>query len=329
VTTFALSFAEPAVLPGLILVPLAAMAYAAMQRRGRKQAAAFSNPALMPNVVTAAPGWRRHLPAFLLLLALTALILAVARPQRSVAAPQRAATVMLVMDTSGSMRATDVQPDRISAAEKSARQLVDKLPSPFRVGLVTFSDFAEQQAAPSTDHSPVKDALGRMVADGGTAMGDAIARGLRAARVPVAKPGGGTRVLPAVMVLLSDGKNTSGSLDPLESAQEAKRLRIPIFAIALGTDEGEIVQSDPFGFTQRIPVPPDKPTLREIARISGGRYFEAPSAKDLQSIYGRLGTRLSAKQIKHEVTWGFAGGGLALLLVGGALSMSWFGRLPS
>jgi Ca-activated chloride channel homolog len=330
VTPFALTFAEPAVLPGLVLVPLAALAYTAMQRRRRREATAFANPALMPNVVTGAPGWRRHLPALLLLLALAALVLAAARPQRSVAAPQRAATVMLVMDTSGSMRANDVDPDRLRAARKSARTLVDKLPKPFRVGLVTFSDFAEQQAAPSTDHAPVKDALDRMVADGGTAMGDAIARGLRAARVPVPRPDGkGTRVLPAVMVLLSDGANNAGALQPVDQAQEARRLHIPIFTIALGTEGGVIVETNPFGFTRSRPVPPDKATLREVARISGGRYFEAPSAKELQSIYSRLGTRLSAKQVEHEVTWGFAGGGLALLLAGGALSLAWFGRLPA
>jgi Ca-activated chloride channel family protein len=329
-TPLAITFAEPAVLPGLILVPLAALAYSAMQARRRREAAAFANPALMPNVVTGRPGWRRHLAPLLILLALAALILAAARPQRSVAAPQRAATVMLVMDTSGSMRANDVDPDRLSAARKSARSLVDKLPAPFRVGLVTFSDFAEQQAAPSTDRSPVKDALNRMVADGGTAMGDAIARGLRSARVPVPRPDGkGTRVLPAVLVLLSDGANNAGALRPEDAAQEARRLHIPIFTIALGTEGGVIVETNPFGFTRSRPVPPDKATLREVARSTGGRYFEAPTAKDLQSIYNRLGTRLSAKQVKHEVTWGFAAGGLALLIAGGAMSLAWFGRVPA
>jgi Ca-activated chloride channel homolog len=326
-TPFALSFAEPAVLPGLVLIPFAALAYTAMQRRRLRDAAAFANPALMPNVVTERPGWRRHLPALLLLVALAALIIAAARPQRTVAAPQRAATVMLVMDTSGSMRAKDVEPDRLTAARKSATTLVDKLPDPYRVGLVTFSDFAVQDAAPSTDHGPTKDALERMVADGGTAMGDAISRGLRAARVPVPRPdGNGTRVLPAAIVLLSDGANNAGALRPEDAAAEAKRLRIPIFTIALGTEEGVIVETNPFGFTRSRPVPPDKPTLRAVARITGGRYFEAPSAKDLQSIYNRLGTRLSSKPVKHEVTWGFAAGGLILLLGSVAISMSWFGR---
>jgi len=325
---FAVSFAEPAVLPGLVLIPFAALAYGAMQGRRRRDAAAFANPALMPNVVTERPGWRRHLPALLILLALAALILAAARPQRTVAAPQRAATVMLIMDTSGSMQAKDVDPDRLTAAKKSAKSLVDKLPDPFRVGLVTFSDFAEQQAAPNTDHSPVNDALDRMVADGGTAMGDAISRGLRSTQVPVPRPDGkGTRVLPAVMVLLSDGANNAGALQPLDAAEEARRVHIPIFTIALGTANGVITETNPFGFTRSRSVPPDKVTLREVARISGGRFFEAPSAKDLQSIYARLGTRLSAKDVKHEVTWGFAAGGLVLLLAGATVSLGWFGRV--
>ena len=137
-----------------------------------------------------------------------------------------------------------------------------------------------QDAAPSTDHGPIKDALERMVADGGTAMGDAISRGLRAARVPVPRPDGkGTRVLPAALVLLSDGANNAGALRPEDAAAEAKRLRIPIFTIALGTEEGVIVETNPFGFTRSRPVPPDKPTLRAVARITGGRYFEAPSAE--------------------------------------------------
>ena len=121
-------------------------------------------------------------------------------------------------------------------------------------------------------------ALERMVADGGTAMGDGLARGL-APRTRPCRPrtASGTRKLPAVIVLLSDGKNTLGAADPLEIARQAKEARIPIYAIALGTDGGEVVQQDPFGFTQRIPVPPDKATLREIATITGGRFFEAVS----------------------------------------------------
>jgi len=125
------SFREPAVLLGLFLLPVALLAYLAMQRRRRREAAAFGNPALMPNLVTGRPGWRRHLPAALLLLAAAALVFALARPQRTVAAPQRAATVVLVNDVSGSMRAADVEPSRLAAAQKSAKVLVEETPDNF------------------------------------------------------------------------------------------------------------------------------------------------------------------------------------------------------
>ena len=325
-----MTFREPAVLLGLALVPVALLAYASIQRRRKREAAAFGNPALLPNLMTARPGWRRHLPAGLLLLAVAVLILAIARPQRSVAAPQRAATVVLVNDVSGSMRAEDVDPDRLSAAVASAKVLLDKTPDNFRLGLVTFSDYAQQIVAPTTDRGAVNGALERMVADGGTAMGDGLARGLASAQTPVpTQDGKGTRKLPAIIVLLSDGKNTLGVADPLEVARQAKTARIPIYAIALGTDSGEVVQRDPFGFTQRIPVPPDKATLREIATITGGRFFEAVSTDDAEQIYSRIGTRLTSRPEQREITVAFAGGGFVLLVLGGALSLVWFGRLPS
>ena len=324
-----MSFREPTVLLGLALLPIALLAYVAVQLRRRREAARFGNPALLPGIVTARPGWRRHLPAALLLLALGAMILALARPQRSVAAPQRAATVVLVNDVSGSMRADDVAPSRLTAAIDAAKVFIDKTPDNFRVGLVTFADYAEQLVAPTTDHGAVESALERMVADGGTAMGDGLARGLQTAQAPVpTEDGKGTRKLPAVIVLLSDGKNTLGANDPLEVARDSKQAGIPIYAIALGTESGEVVQRDPFGFTQHIPVPPDKATLREIASITGGRSFEAVSADDAEQIYGRIGTRLTSKPEQREVTVAFAGGAFVLLVIGGALSLVWFGRLP-
>jgi Ca-activated chloride channel family protein len=325
-----MTFREPAVLLGLALMPLAAAAYYVMQRRRRADAARFGNPALLGGLATARPGWRRHLPPALLLLSLAALVLALARPQRTVAAPQRQATVVMVTDVSGSMRATDVRPDRLSAAVAAGHALVDKLPDRLRLGLVSFSDYAEQTVPPTTEREPVKQALDRLVADGGTAMGDALRRGIESARTPVPNQNGsGTRRLPAVIVLLSDGKNTSGNTSPLDVARQARALHIPIYAIALGTPSGAIELTDPFsGNTQRIAVPPDPATLKEIARITGGRFFATAKAADLKSIYANLGTKLSSKQEKREVTVAFAGGGLALLLVGGGLSLAWFGRLP-
>jgi len=321
------SFGEPILLFGLVLVPLAALAYGAMQGRKRREASAFANPALLPNLVTARPGLRRHLPPLLLMLALAVMVVALARPQRTVASPERAATVMMVTDISGSMNATDVEPNRLSAAVKSAKRLTDELPETFRLGLVTFSDFAEQRAAPSTDRAAVSAALDRLTAVGGTAMGLGLERGLEAAMTPVANEDGtGTRRLPAVLVLLSDGKDTQGGVGPIEVAEKARRAGIPIYAIALGTPDGEVEVQDSFGLTTRIQVPPDTETLKEIAKVSRGRFYEAADSAKLEEIYAGLGTRLSSKQVKEEVTVAFAGGALLLLLLGSGLSMAWFGR---
>src|SRR5262249_26090723 len=159
--------------------------------------------------------------------ALCALIFALARPQRTVAAPQRAANIVMVTDISGSMNATDVKPDRISAAVAAAKTLTEKVPATFRLRLITFSDFAEHGAAPTTDRAQIEGALDQPVAEGGTAMGDGLERGLFAPRTPVPNAdGSGVRRLPSVIVLLSDGKNTSGTREPLEVAREAGRARI-------------------------------------------------------------------------------------------------------
>jgi Ca-activated chloride channel family protein len=322
------TFREPVLLAGLLVLPIAVLAYLALQRRRRREARAFSSAALMPNLVTARPGARRHLPFALLLLSLAALIVALARPQHSVAAPQRAATVMMVTDTSGSMNATDVDPDRLSAAQSAAHKLADELPQPLRLGLVSFSDAPQLDVPPTTDRDAVKAGIERLAAGGGTAMGLGLERALEIARTPVPNQSGtGTRRLPAVLVLLSDGADTVGGISPLQVAQQAHQYGIKIYTIALGTPGGEVDVRDAFGFTQRIRVPPDPQTLREIAHISGGRFFAAPDAARLQSIYAHLGTRLSSKPVQHEMTAEFAGGALLLLLAGGGLSLAWFGRL--
>jgi Ca-activated chloride channel family protein len=322
------SFAEPVLLAGLLLLPLAALAYGGLQRRRRRESAAWANPALLGNLVTERPGWRRHVPFLLLLAALAALIVALARPQRTVAAPQRAANVIMVTDISGSMNATDVKPDRLSAAVRAAKTLTDKLPPSFRLGLISFSDFAQQDVAPTTDRSQVKGALDQLQAEGGTAMGDGLERGLIAARTPVPNAGGtGVRRLPSVIVLLSDGKNTSGNLDPFDVARQARAAHIPIFTVALGTPGGQVQLRDSLGFLQRISVPPDIAGLKQIAELSGGKEFTATEASKLQQIYAGLGTQLSSRNEKREVTAAFAGVGAVLLVVAGALSMAWFGRL--
>jgi Ca-activated chloride channel family protein len=322
------TFREPVLLVGLLVLPIAVLAYLALQRRRKREATAFSSPGLLPNLVTAKPGLRRHVPPLLLLFALAALIVALARPQHTVAAAQRAATVMMVTDTSGSMNATDVEPDRLSAAQSAADKLADELPQPLRLGLVSFSDAPQLDVPPTTDRDAVRAGIARLQAEGGTAMGLGLERALEIARTPVPNENGtGTRRLPAVLLLLSDGKDTVGGISPIQVAERAKQYRIPIFTVALGTANGEVEVQDQFGFTQRLRVPPDPATLREIAQTSGGRAFTAADQSKLESIYANLGTRLSSEPQQREVTAAFAGGALLLVLIGGGLSLAWFGRL--
>lgn len=320
-----MSFASPALLAGVIIVPLAVLAYAALQHKRRREAAAWANPALVPGLLTARPGWRRHVPPLLLGVALTALVIALARPERTVAVLQRQATVVLVTDVSSSMNAPDVRPTRLAAAVTAAKTLAQKLPASFRLGLVSFSDFAELRAAPTTDHTQVALALDELQADGDTAMGEGLQRGLLAATTPVPGPDGtGVRRLPAAIILLSDGANTSGP-SPLDAARAAKRQHVPIYTIALGsTDIGLLQQL--FGF-RGSQLMPDPETLAQVARISGGKAYSAADAEKLQSIYSKLGTGLTSKPEKHEITADFVGGALVFLLAAGGLSLRWFGRL--
>lgn len=322
-----MSFREPAFLAGLLLVPVALLLYGATQRRRRAEAAAFASPELMANVVTGAPGWRRHLPAALTLLAVAALVLALARPERTIAQPKRQATVMLVTDVSGSMSATDVQPDRLAAAQRAAKTFVSKVPETFRIGVVTFNQYAELRLPPTSERSEIEPAIDALTADGGTAMGDGLQRGLDAIEGQLrSQRATGDPRAPAAIVLLSDGKNTAGQSSPTDVARRARELRVPIYAVALGTPGGTITLTDPGGFDQTIPVPPDPETLKAVAQVTQGRFFDAPNASQLESVYEAIGTRIGYVESRQEVSAAFAGGGLLLLLVGGALGMRWFGR---
>jgi Ca-activated chloride channel family protein len=320
-----MSFREPLLLVGLALLPLAVAAYVAAQRRRRRFAVRYSNVDVLASVARPSPF--RHLPALLALLALATLLIAIARPERTVAAQRREATVVLVSDTSGSMLAKDVRPDRLTAAREAARELTRQVPEDFRLGLVKFGSTAEQVLEPTTDRTRMELALRGLSVKGATAMGDGLELGLDAARTPVPDGLGGTRRLPASIVLLSDGANTRGD-DPIDVAQRAKKAGIKIYTVALGTAGGVLETTRPDGTTRRENVPPDTLTLQEIARETGGRYFSAPGASQLEAVYSGLATRFSTRMEKREVTSAFAGGGLVLLLGGLALSLLRGGRLP-
>jgi Ca-activated chloride channel homolog len=321
------SFREPLLLLGLALVPLALAAYVAAQRRQRRFAVRYTNVDVLASVA-ARRNWTRHLPALLALLALAALLIALARPERTVAAEQRQAMVVMVTDVSGSMRATDVQPDRLTAAKQAGHALVDKLPRDFRLGLVGFSHSASMLVEPTTDKQRVRAGIEGLNPRGGTAMGDGLALGLEAARTPITNELGVPQRLPAAIVLLSDGANTAGTEDPVTVAERAREQRIPVYAVALGTATGTIEHTRPNGTTWTEPVPPDATTLQEIAAETRGRFFQTADAERLTDIYRSLGTRLATRREKQEVTAAFAGGGLALLVFGMVAAMARGGRLP-
>ena len=321
-SVLAFGFQSPWWLLALALVPLGVAAYLALQRRRHEDALRFASLATLASVAPASPGWRRHLPPALLGLALLALALALARPEATFSVPRERASVMLVTDTSGSMAAQDVEPNRLTAAREAATAFLDDVPAKIRVGLVAFSSTSAVLQTPTIDRAAVKDGLATIQPGGGTATGDGIEAGLRALNAQNLNRSAAERI-PGAIVLLSDGKATSGA-DPAGVAQQARQAKVPIYTVALGTQEGTIITPD----GQELNVPPDLAALEEIAAISGGRFFGAPSAEALESAYADLGSRIGTEDETREVTSAFAGGALVLLIAGAALGLLWFGRLP-
>jgi Ca-activated chloride channel family protein len=318
------SFAAPLVLLALIAVPLLAIVYARGERDRRAAAAAFASPELQPSVAPARPGWRRHAPMVAIALALAVLIVAAARPQRTVAVPVERASIMLVTDVSGSMKSNDVKPDRLTAAKRAASDFVASVPGKVNIGVMEFSTKPRVLQSPTTDRTAVNAALQRMAVGGTTATGDAIATATAALqRVPGNIAG---KRPPAAIVLLSDGASDKGR-DPVAEAQAAGKLRIPVYTVALGTPTGTVVGKNPGGGTRLVPVPPDPRALAQIARASGGQAFTADTAGGLRAVYDRLGSQLGHKNEKRQVTSAVAGGGLLLLLGGAAMSLGFFGRI--
>jgi Ca-activated chloride channel homolog len=329
----------PGLLWMLLLVPVALAAYLFAQRRRSRYTVRFTNLDLLANVVSAKPGWRRHVPPALYLLALAALVISLARPQALALVPKEQATIVLVMDVSGSMNATDVEPTRLVSSQRAATGFIEQLPEKFRVGIVSFASTAQTLTRPTTDRAAVYEAVASLHAEGATAMGDGIERALDVKRPPTpsstgnaARPAppaqGGANEAPLVVLLLSDGANTQGRTQPMEAAADAKELGVPVFTIALGTERGMVDVPDETGNLRRIPVPPDTLTLQRIADITGARFFAAPSNEDLKGVYRELGSKIGFVKEKQEITVVFAATGLLFLVAGAAMSLVWFSRFP-
>jgi Ca-activated chloride channel homolog len=343
-----MTFATPLVLLALPLVPLVVLALILVRRRPVRYAVRY--PALDVLAEVARREHRgRWVPAALLLLALTVLLLGAAKPTARVPVPREEATVMLVVDVSGSMEADDVKPTRLDAARDAAGRFLDRLPARFQVGLVIFSSQAETLVPPTTDRAAVRDALASLRADGSTAMGDGLSNALdaivaaRQANGSAGGAGGGapdpggagpggtepgaSTGSPAVTLLLSDGANMAG-VNPLEQAERARELNVPVYTIALGTADGVLQRRDALGGVRIQPVPPDPDTLARIAEATNARFFQAPTSRNLNQVYESLGSHIGFRTEEREVTVAFAAAALILLAAAGALRARRAARLP-
>jgi Ca-activated chloride channel homolog len=332
------SFAAPAWLAGLVLLPVLVWAYFAGRAHSTRYAARFPATSTLALAAQAEARWRRYLPAAFALAAVATLMLALARPHDTVRVPVGHAAVVLVLDHSGSMQATDVKPTRLAAAQSAARAFVDELPSQVRVGAVAFSTVANGVQAPTTNRRAALGVLEAQTAAGSTATGNALALALdlledgdSAASTSTggSASGGGSdgaggtdpppaERTPSAIVLLSDGAANAGR-DPVEVAGEAGARKIPIYTVALGNADATI--PNPEGYGPPIAVPPDPELLARIAQASHGRAFTAQDADHLISIYRDLGAQLGTVAHSRDLTVAFALAGAALLIGAGLLAL--------
>ena len=323
-----MSFRSPLVLPrARCSPPLGVARYVAHGAAPARGGARVRRPARSrPSVRPRRPGWRRHVPLALVALAHRGAVVALARPQVSVAVPAEQASIVLAMDHSGSMQATDVAPSRLVAAPDAGEAFLDARPRAVRVGGVVFNHRAGARC--SADDGPRGRCAPRSTGDGaqrrhGHGRRAAARSGLleRSAAPRHDKPP------PAAIVLLSDGTSTCAAADPVEVARKAADQKVPIYTVALGTDGGHDPGARRDGRTETERVPPDKQAMRQVAQISGGQTFgpptPTPSPPSTRS-WLQVGTQMEERQV---TAW-WAGGAVALLAVGAALSLAWFGRLP-
>jgi len=321
------SFASPLRLL-LIVVPIVLLgAYLIVQRSRRKYALRFTSVDLLASVAPRRPGWQRHVSAALMLVALLALIVGLAGPTRNERVARQRGTIMLAIDTSGSMAATDVAPSRLAAAEEAARRFVEKLPRGLKVGLLSFDTQARMLAAPASDHTAVLAALDNLQVGGGTATGDAIFESLSAIS---AQPRAANGKRPAAaIVLMSDGSPTIGrnGESPAQSVTEAtaaaKAARVPVDSIAFGTQQGTINLQG-----EVLSVPADPAAMSAIASGSGGKSFTAVTGTELNAVYDQIRMSVGFDNVPRNLTGWFLGLGLFVLFLSSGAALVWSQRLP-
>jgi Ca-activated chloride channel family protein len=314
------SFTTPLVLLALLALPLLLGLYILAQRRRRAYAVRFTNLALLGQVAGPGPGVRRHLPAAFFLLGVGGLLAGMAGPVAVLRLPRDQASVMIVIDVSGSMKATDVQPSRLEAARAAARSLIDELPGSAQVGLVSFNTAATLLVALTQDRSSVETALDGLHANGGTAIGDGIEAALDELSRHAAAPRPGQH--PWMIVLLTDGSSNAG-VDPQQAASDAHAAGVPVETVGVGqrgagtaTVQGQLIDGV------------DEQTLQQVAATTGGHYHYAQEAGQLQQIYGSLGSQFGWRTERVDLTLPALGLAAVVLVAGALLSLRWFRLLP-
>ncbi len=320
-----MSFLQPAWLL-VLLAPLALLVvYVVLQQRRPQYAVRFTNVDLLDKVAPKRPGWRRHVTAGVFLVALAALIVAVARPTREVRVPVERATVVMAIDTSLSMEATDVSPTRLQAAQQAANRFVDLLPPRINLGLVTFNGIAQIRVPPTTDRDAVNRAVDGLELGESTATGEAIFTALEAiADLP---DNGSDEPVPARIILMSDGTRTVGRSEA-EAVAAAVEAGVPVSTIAFGTPNGTIEYTDETTPPTIVPVPVDEASLQAIADETGGSFFTAATEAELSQVFDDIGSSVGYETEPREVTPWFVGAALVFFLAAASLSLAWFARLP-
>ena len=335
----------------LLLVPAVVAAYVILLRRKKKSALRYASLSVMKDAVGAGHRLRRHIPPLMFLGAFTLMVLAIARPAAVVTLPSQHETVILSMDVSGSMRATDVKPSRIAAAQEAARAFVAEQPKTTRIGVVSFAATASVVQSPTHSREDILAAIERFQLQRGTAVGSGILVALKMifpdaefdlrSSNPRAQPlksspldptkaadKGDSKAVPAgsyaaaAIILLTDGQTTTGP-DPIESARIAADRGVRVYTVGIGTPNGETIGSE--GWSMRVRL--DEQSLKTIANITQGEYFYAGTATDLQKIYKNLNTKLFFEQRETEISALFAAAAAVLALLSGLLSLLWFNRI--
>jgi Ca-activated chloride channel family protein len=320
-----MTFLAPGRLWLLLLIAGLVVAYVVMQHRRRHYAARFTNLDLLSSVAPKRPGWRRHVAAIAVLCGLVALVFGLARPVRDEKVPTEHAIVMMVIDVSASMRATDVSPSRIEAAQGAAEKFVEQVPAKFQVGLIAFDGSTRVLATPSTDHANVVQAIDNLRTGPGTATGDALSTAVDTVKTTLAEAKAKATTKkgeapPATIVLVSDGVQTVGS--PLgQATAEAKTANIPVTTIAYGTPSGQVTVEG-----EIVDVPSDPEAMNAVADETGGKFFTAESSNDLKSVYNDIQARVGFHLEQREIVRFFVALALIALVLAIVASLVWGAR---